>query len=286
MNANYVNYLRANSFSENTIKNYTHYVNDALEFIGKPETEITYMDLVNWKNTFNNLSVNSRNFHISAIRNYFAFLCDIGIIRENDNPAKKFKCISIREGDVKQKPYINGKDLRNFVNAANTLRDKAIILLYATTGLRFSELAGISVEDYMNMDGENGREIMIVGKGNKHRRIYIADEVKEAIDSYLRSKPYRVDGCNCLFVSSRGNKMSPNVLNGIIKNIAKRAGFEEWEKMSNHCLRAAFATTKNEQGVPLVDIQRTMGHSKIDTTLIYVKTNQHILNSVYREMAF
>jgi site-specific recombinase XerD len=254
----------------------------ALDYIGKPESEITYMDLVNWKNTFTNLKPNSQNIRISAIKNYFAFLKKSKVIEEN--PADGLEKQKIRDCDVKQKPYIEAHYLRDMVNHARTIRDKAIILLFATTGLRVSELTNLTVEQYINLDGLDGRELAIVGKGNKVRRVYINDEVKEMIDNYLNTRPK--SNYNNLFLSYYGGPIHSNNLSQTLKNVAKKAGYPMWKDICNHALRSAFATTKAEQGTPLTTIQASMGHSKLETTLIYIKRNQNAINSAMKNMAF
>ena len=282
MNTNYTAYLQSKSSSPLTIANYTKYINMALDYIGKPESEITYMDLVNWKNTFTNLKPNSQNIRISAIKNYFAFLKKSKVIEEN--PADGLEKQKIRDCDVKQKPYIEAHYLRDMVNHARTIRDKAIILLFATTGLRVSELTNLTVEQYMNLDGLDGRELAIVGKGNKVRRVYINDEVKEMIDNYLNTRPK--SNYNNLFLSYYGGPIHSNNLSQTLKNVAKKAGYPMWKNICNHALRSAFATTKAEQGTPLTTIQASMGHSKLETTLIYIKRNQNAINSAMKNMAF
>lgn len=282
MNANYTAYLQSKSSSPLTIANYTKYINMALDYIGKPESEITYMDLVNWKNTFTNLKPNSQNIRISAIKNYFAFLKKSKVIEEN--PADGLEKQKIRDCDVKQKPYIEAHYLRDMVNHARTIRDKAIILLFATTGLRVSELTNLTVEQYMNLGGLDGRELAIVGKGNKVRRVYINDEVKEMIDNYLNTRPK--SNYNNLFLSYYGGPIHSNNLSQTLKNVAKKAGYPMWKDICNHALRSAFATTKAEQGTPLTTIQASMGHSKLETTLIYIKRNQNAINSAMKNMAF
>ncbi len=282
MNTNYTAYLQSKSSSPLTIANYTKYINMALDYIGKPESEITYMDLVNWKNTFTNLKPNSQNIRISAIKNYFAFLKKSKVIEEN--PADGLEKQKIRDCDVKQKPYIEAHYLRDMVDNARTIRDKAIILLFATTGLRVSELTNLTVEQYMNLDGLDGRELAIVGKGNKVRRVYINDEVKEMIDNYLNTRPK--SNYNNLFLSYYGGPIHSNNLSQTLKNVAKKAGYPMWKDICNHALRSAFATTKAEQGTPLTTIQASMGHSKLETTLIYIKRNQNAINSAMKNMAF
>lgn len=282
MNKDYIVYLESQSRSPLTIANYTKYINMALDYIGKSESEITYMDLVSWKNTFTNLKPNSQNVRISAVKNYFAFLKKAGII--DSNPAEELEKQKIRECDVKQKPYIEAHYLRDMVNNARTMRDKAIILLFATTGLRVSELTGVTLEQYRNMNGKDNRELTIVGKGNKTRKVYINDETKLAIDSYLLTRP-KVD-CPNLFLSFQNGPIHSNNLSQTLKSVAKRAGYPMWQDICNHALRSAFATTKAEQGTPLTTIQAAMGHSKLETTLIYIKRNQNNINNAMANMAF
>ena len=282
MNANYITYLQSQSRSPLTIQNYTKYINMALDYIGKHENEITYMDLVAWKNSFTNLKPNSQNIRISAIKNYFGFLKKAGII--TSNPAEQLEKHKIRDCDVKQKPYIEAHYLRAMVDNARTTRDKAIILLFATTGLRVSELTNITVEQYKNLGGFDGRELTIVGKGSKTRRVYINDEVKGMIDLYLTERPQ--SQYSNLFLSFQKGPIHDNNLSQTLKNVAKKAGYPMWQDISNHALRSAFATTKAEQGVPLTTIQAAMGHSKLETTLIYIKRNQNSINNAMKNMAF
>lgn len=282
MNANYITYLQSQSRSPLTIQNYTKYIDMALDYIDKPESEITYMDLVNWKNSFTNLKPNSQNIRISAIKSYFSFLKKADII--TSNPAEELEKQKVRDCDVKQKPYIEAHYLRDMVNNARTIRDRAIILLFATTGLRVSELTGITLEQYNNMGGNDGRELTIIGKGNKTRRVYINDETKMAIDCYVKTRPQSEH--NNLFLSFQGGPIHSNNLSHTLKVVAKNAGYPQWQDICNHALRSAFATTKAEQGMPLTTIQAAMGHARLDTTLIYIKRNQGSINNAMKTVAF
>lgn len=282
MNTNYITYLQSQSRSPLTIQNYTKYINMALDYISKPENEITYMDLVAWKNTFTNLKPNSQNIRISAVKSYFGFLKKADII--TSNPAEELEKKKVRDCDVKQKPYIEAHYLRDMVNNARTIRDKAIILLFATTGLRVSELTSITLEQYKNMGGNDGRELTIIGKGNKTRRIYINDETKDMIDCYIKIRPQSEH--NNLFLSFQGGPIHSNNLSQTLKAVAKNVGYPQWQDICNHALRSAFATTKAEQGEALTTIQEAMGHSKLETTLIYIKRNQNNINNAMKKMAF
>lgn len=282
MNQNYITYLESQRRSPLTIANYTKYINMALDYIGKPENEITYMDLVNWKNSFTNLKPNSQNIRIYALKDYFNFLIDCGEIQEN--PVKESLKTMVRDCDVKQKPYMEAQDIRNMVNHTRTLRDKAIVLLFATTGIRVSELVNITIDDYNNMSGENNRELPIMGKGRKLRRVYIVDETKKAIDMYLTQRPKNEH--NNLFLSFQGGPIHSNNLTLTIKNIAKNAGIPYWKDMCCHALRAGYATTKHDSGESIINIQRGLGHSRLDTTERYIKEDQREINASMKRVVF
>lgn len=282
MNNNYLLYLQSESYSPLTIKNYSKYIEMALKFIGKEDKDITSMDIVTWANTFTNLKPNSQNIRLSAVKSYFGFLADFGFI--DCDPCKAVKKRKVRECDVKQKPYIEAYQLREMVNHARSFRDKAIVLLFATTGIRVSELTNITLGDYNNLSGEDNRELTIVGKGNKIRKVYIVDEVKEAIDTYLRLRPE--SDCNKLFITNQGGQIHSNNLTIAIKNIAKQAGIPFYSEMCCHALRAGYATTKHAQGESIKTIQKSLGHSNLETTLRYIKDSQSEINASMKKVAF
>ena len=284
MNKEYITYLQSNSMSNHTINDYTKYINMALNYIGKPESEVTYIDLLSWKNSFTNLKPNSQNIRISAVKNYFGFLKKAGII--SSNPTIQLEKQKVRDCDVKQKPYIEAHYLRDMVNNTRTVRDRAIVLLFATTGLRVSELTNITLDDYKNLSGEDNRELTIIGKGNKKRKIYIVDEAKEAIDYYLMTRCRPMNGCDKLFLSFQGGQIHSNNLTLTIKNIAKKAGVPYWQDMCCHALRAGYATTKHAQGESIKTIQKSLGHSKLETTLRYIKDSQSEINASMKNVAF
>lgn len=283
MNSLYVKVMEAEKKSQNTIKAYTTYINGMLNYINKPEEDqITYADLIDWRaNLDNNLSSSSIALRIAAVKSYFNFLYDNEIITKN--PSIKLKAPKVQHT---QKHYMDNTMIHNLISCAKTLRDKAIFALFCTTGLRVSELTNITLDQYKNMKGEDGREIVIEGKGSKKRTIYVNDMAKEAIDNYLNSNPRRNSDCDKLFVSFQGGIIHSNNLSHTIKTAAKKAGIPFWNELSNHCLRAAFATIASANGVPVPTISAAMGHSNINTTMIYIKNSQEQINNTMKGMVF
>ena len=284
MNKNYIEYMKAKDYSENTIKAYAKYTEDFLTHVNKPDEEVTYEDLVLWTGTFKHQAVNTQDMKISSVKNYFTYLYETNKI--TSNPAENLKRKKIKDGDVKEKPYMSCEDLRAMVDHARTIRDKAIILLMATTGLRVSEVINITYQQYLDMKEVGNHEITVCGKGKKNRTVYLADEVEHNIDKYLIANYYRSPNCDRLFLSFRGYELDTKNLNTTLKNIAKNAGLPYWKDVSNHCLRAAFATTKAEQNVPIHIIQAAMGHSNIQTTMGYIKQSQKNINKAMASVAF
>lgn len=273
------NYLVAESRSEKTIFDYTKYVEKMLEFVDKPGIEVTHSDMDNWRTSINHLKPASISVQIAAIKKYFNCLVASGEIEFN--PADHLKKPRVQS---KPKPYMTADMISSMVSCTRSIRDKAIILLMASTGLRVSELIGISLNDYLYMDGEDGREISIIGKGGKLRKIYINDECKDAIDTYLATVKNR--NCDNLFVSYQGGPIHANNLNTTIKNTAKRAGIPFWKEISNHTLRAAYATICADNGVSISTIQNSLGHSSLKTTTVYVRTKQQNINNSSKMLSF
>ena len=278
MNKTYIDYLIANRKSENTVATYTRHIQAILNFINKPDNEITYTDLLTWQRSVSNLSSSTVALQINAIKSYFNYLENVGVIK--DNPASKLTLPKVKN---KVKPYCTTEMVSNIINNARSPRDKAVLSLVASTGLRMSEMATITMKQWEDMKRYNARNITIVGKGDKERSIYINDMVMNAIDEYIahkkRSEKY-------LFESNGGKVMDDSNLNKMIKKTAQRANIPFWNDMSCHTLRAAFATIASDKGVPVAVISSALGHASLTTTTKYIKTCQEQINNAMSSMVF
>lgn len=279
MNTAYINYLKGDKKSPRTIAEYTKYVKQMLDFVGKPDVEVTYTDLVDWKASIAHLAPSSVCLQIAAVKSYFQFLVDAEMI--DKNPADKLKRPAKKN---KEKPYPEAWMIRAMVDNARTDRDRAIIMLFATTGLRFSELANITLDEYKNMGGSDGREIKILGKGAKERTVYVNDEAKLYIDVYLTTRPR--NSSDKLFLSFTGQELHENCFSQTLKNVAKKAGIPFWNEICPHFLRTSFATLQSEAGTPVATIQAAMGHASLATTSVYIKHSQERINNAMKTVAF
>lgn len=267
--------LVADKKSENTIKNYMLYVDKMMAFVGKPVETITFLDLTAWKASISNLSSASMNIQVSAVKSYFKFLTSAKII--NENPALDLSSPKIKN---KEKHYIDAEDVSKMLHNCKRFRDIAVINLYCSTGLRFSELTNITFEDYNNMIDN---QIVILGKGAKERTVYFNEQVKKNIESYIKYE--RVDG-EFLFTSGIGGHLDNSNLNKMLKLTAKRAGIPFWNEITNHALRAGMATIANANGTSVATISAMLGHNSIATTSRYIKSKQEQINDATRGLVF
>ena len=267
INPNFVTYAKA-TYATNTCTSYFKNIETMLNFVGKPENEITKSDILLWLSEMNNqgLSNSSRKQHLDSAKAYFKYLTEEELITKNPTIGTKVLNVS-----NKAKHHMDIEMMKNMVDHAKTNRDKAIIILYATSGMRVSELTGLTIQQYMKMKANGDNKIEIVSKRDKHRFVYFNAQAQEAIDKYL---PMRVNAnCDALFITNQGNPIARNNMNLALKKIAKDAGVPFWEDMCNHQLRAGCATTYYENGMGLHDLQNLLGHSDVSTTLRYTKSS-------------
>lgn len=274
----YINYLKAERKSENTIKNYSKYVKEFFEYVQKNENEITKQDLINYKGSLTDYSLASIALRVKAVNSYFKYLNKVDAIETN--PAIDFNAPKVKN---KAKPYITKEELRALVDNAYSARDKAVIATVATTGMRMEEMSSITMTQWNEMKEYGSRNITIVGKGDKERVIYINDLAMSYIEAYLAKKR---KNSVYLFESHRGNKLDDANLNRMLKNSAKKAGLRYWKEISMHYLRVAFATVSNDNGVDVPTISAALGHASLATTTRYIKTNQNRINEAMNTFTF
>ena len=122
MNNTYIDYLKAMHKSENTIKSYITHINEMLSIIGKPESEIKYVDLLEWMKKISSNSPATINLKISSVKSYFKYLKKIGVI--SSNPALELEKV---KNNPKEKQYVSSEDMKNIIKNMYTAEGKAIV---------------------------------------------------------------------------------------------------------------------------------------------------------------
>ena len=161
------------------------------------------------------------------------------------------------------------------------LRDKAMLELLYATGLRVSELVGLTMSDVNLRQGV----IRIIGKGNKERLVPLGEEAIYWIENYLQySRPWLINeqSIDILFPSKRAQKMTRQTFWHRIKYYAVIAGIDS-EALSPHVLRHAFATHLLNHGADLRVVQMLLGHSDLSTTQIYTHVATERLKKLHQQ---
>jgi site-specific recombinase XerD len=223
-----------------------------------------------------NLKKNTQSYYVIAIRNLLKYLLkrDFKVLAPD-----KIELPRVSRRDIEVLDY---SELERLIQAPNgndlrSLRDRAILEVFFSTGLRLSELCALP----RYLDLERG-EISVRGKGDKLRVVFLSETAKKAIKNYLNK---RTDPEEFLFVSlTKKNKIigriSPRAVERLTSFYARKAGIPK--KVHPHQLRHSFATDLLINGADLRSVQSLLGHANIATTQVYTHLTNKELKEVHR----
>lgn len=258
--------------SERTIYNYRLELQHLNEFFNKPVSTINSMDIRMYMASISNgIQENTVNTKMVPIRDFFQWLQNEEYIISN--PTKKVK--SVKE-PIRERDPLTDAQVEIIRAGLIEIRDKAIFEFLLATGCRLSELINIKVSD---LDW-NRMSLLVIGKGNKQRRIFFNDRAKIILEKYLST---RQGECEYLFSSSRRpyGQLKQRAVQLIIQKIEDKT--KPGKHLYPHIFRHTFAT-KALNYMPLESVQALLGHSQISTTLIYAKTNEATTEFMYRKI--
>lgn len=266
--------------SKNSIESYEHDLSKLRGWAAKNDLDIGLMsrqDLREWMIDLgrSKLSVNSKRRLISVLRGFYKFLMIDGHIKEN--PAELL--------DVPQKGsylprFLNQAEIEALLMVPDTstetgLRDRAILELMYSSGLRVSEVITIGVRD-IDLDGGI---LTTTGKGSKTRRVPVGSSAVEWVKSYIarRGKKEDIEVAN-LFVTPAGRPLTRQAIFLAIKRHSEKCGLED---VSPHTLRHSFATHLVQNRADIRSVQQMLGHADISTTQIYTHMTDAHLRKAY-----
>jgi site-specific recombinase XerD len=275
--------------SLNTVRNYEHYLRRFLEFSkAKSPGDITENLLREYRLWLNRqesgkveggrketLKKRTQNYYMIALRAFLKYLASKGIA--SLSPER----IDLAKVGERHLDLISFEELSRLLSAPDTsnlqgLRDRAMLELLFSTGLRVSELASLSRD--LDIDAS---EFSIRGKGDKVRVVFISPEARMAIKEYLKK---RQDMEDAMFVNivrdpkkTSPSRLTPRSIERIVKHYATKAGISK--KVTPHVIRHSFATDLLTNGADLRSVQMLLGHANISTTQIYT----HITDKGLRE---
>src|SRR2546423_5027583 len=195
---------------------------------------------------------------LASIREYCKFLINEQLLAHSPT-----EHIVRPKQERKQRVFLRVDEYMRLLNAAaGNSRDYAILQLFLQTGIRVAELVGLQLSD---IDLEAGT-MLVNGKGNKQRTIYLEKKATQALRAYLASRPQSLD--QHMFLNYQGTHLSVRGVMDIVEKYRKLAGISK--KFSCHSLRHTCATYKAVKGYTPPDLQELLGHKKPETSLIYV----------------
>ena len=217
--------------------------------------------------------------HLYALRSFWHYLQQCG--HADHDPVSD---VSVPKRQQRVPKYLGADDLRRLLDAAQRspsvfcgFRNYAMMATLIFTGMRRGELISLRVGDVSLTE----RSVTVHGKGNKMRVIPLVQEVVGAIRDWLEFRPEDC-GHDHLFTTTHGNRIFPSRMQRIWKPILERSGIER-DGVSLHTLRHSMATLLLQSGqCSLVEIQRILGHSRLDTTAVYLHVNEGELREAVR----
>jgi len=278
--------------SQKTIQNYDHYLTRLMDFAGEIKVTDIDAELVRkWRLWLNRLGTNTsdelgkatQNYHLIALRSFLKYCA------KRDITALTADKIELARTRAKQVTFLNTDELDRIfaqpdTNSVSGIRDRAILELLFSSGLRVSELVGLD-RDHINL---KRREFMVRGKGQKDRPIFISQEAADWVNKYLE---VRQDTARPLFVRYSGTKkvdltgnfhrLTARSIQRIVARYALLAGITK--HVSPHTLRHSFATDLLMNGADLRSVQAMLGHSNIATTQIYTHVTDPHLKSIHEK---
>ena len=233
-------------------KKFLIYIGKRVEDIDKKDVE-RYLARYREERKVSDRTLNNARAFISAFFNYLEFEDVIKC-----NPVRKTKPVK----EIKKlKESFTELQVERIRESAKSDRDRAIIETLNTTGVRVSELCNIDIKDIK--DGV----AVIRGKGNKERKVYFSEKALYYIRKYIEN---RKDDSEALFVNDkRTNGKYGRISKGTVEKIIREAGERIEVKAYPHKFRRTVATRGGNKGMPIQEIQALLGHSKLDTTMIY-----------------
>jgi site-specific recombinase XerD len=269
-----------------TVENYDHYLTRYFAQMKIKDTgDITEQNIREFRLWLNrqsgtgngSMKRRTQNYYMIALRAFLKFL-----------RKREIECISPEKIELAKLPereldLISPAELKRLMEATDgaelrDIRDKAILELFFSTGLRVSELCALDSDLDLSQDSFSVR-----GKGEKVRVVFLSPAAKQAAGAYLKA---RKDMAEALFVNipvgkSIPSRLTPRSVERIIKKYAMKAGITK--KMTPHVLRHVFATDLLNNGADIRSVQQLLGHASINTTQIYTHITDAHLREVHKK---
>lgn len=221
------------------------------------------------------LAAGSIQRHLSAARTFFRYL-----LREKHVRTNPVVSVSAPKAPKRLPGNLDADRMGRLLEIRGdgplVARDRAILELFYSSGLRLAELTGLDTGDIDHADAI----VRVTGKGSKQRDLPVGRHAREALAAWIKARPLlAAKDCNALFVSNRGTRLSERSVQARVSYWAKRQGIDA--RVYPHLLRHSFATHLLESSHDLRGVQELLGHANIGTTQIYTHLDFQHLAQIY-----
>ena len=264
--------LKVQCRSPRTVERYEYVINHLTRDLQTPIRNITVYHLRRWiaKEQERGISDGTLEGQREVFSAFFGWLWREGLIEKN--PVNNLGAIKVQKKILKAYDPV---EIENLKSVCCSLRDIAIVCFLLATGCRISEVTSL---DKTKLDFV-GKEVTVLGKGNKERIVYFDDVTAMHLQRYLDD---RTDDNPALFVGRRNERLTPNGIRRMLNRLAAAAGVEH---VHPHKFRRTLATTLIAHGMPIQEVAAILGHEKLDTTMKYVVLDKTSVKHDYRKFA-
>jgi tyrosine recombinase XerC len=275
----FIRYLEIEkNYSRHTILNYKLDLEDFKKFLGEIALEkIDYLALRKYLAILKEKTLGARtvNRRLSALRSFFKFLTREGYLKTNP-----ILILSSPKIEKHLPSFMTEEETAKLIESAFQknekdemgLRDRAILETFYSTGLRISELVGLSIDDVDFISGI----VKVMGKGKKERIVPIGEAAIQSIRKYLDKRKKQT---SAIFLNKNGVRITTRGVWDIVEKYIHSAGIKQG--VSPHTFRHSFATHLLNRGADLRTVQELLGHANLSTTQIYTHLTTDRLKSVY-----
>jgi len=254
-----------------TIRGYINSYNVFRKYVKKDWEDITVEDILFFYNKYSGVGENTKIQVLGTINRFYNWAIDEGYLLRN--PVRKF--LRTLKKEKKERQFLTEEQAEYLLSKITNYKYYVMTLTFLRTGIRNSELINLKLSD---LDLKN-REILIRGKGRKHRYVFISDDLYKHLKIWMREREYLDPHCDNLFITQYGKPYSKLIryVYHINKVVEGKIPF----RITPHILRHTFATMMLEKGMDLKTLSLILGHEDIGTTSIYLHKNKEMLKKEY-----
>lgn len=294
--------LRAQDVSIKSCRDYLNKINHFLLYLNEDISKVELKEMTDFELSRYFISIQTkkdkndkliktsdsyRNTVWFALNNFFEYQLKVGNIKKNYMPLVKPKKNKSKSKSKSNKAYLSSNDFKKmlcFIPGESEIikkRNKAILLLYMTTGMRRDALRQINISDI-----ESGNHLVVIDKGEKTQIYDLNKETINAINDWLvvRSELLHNNINDALFLTYQGKRISGNAIYNMVTETTETA---LGKKLSPHKLRGGLCSILYEQTHDLEFVRKAIGHENISTTEIYIKTKddeRHIASQIMENL--